>query len=116
LRGWKSVFKLKNSLKVLNLLNLNLDLKGVKILRIGLYKIPSFTNSNKSYVVDRLERSCACECFKIRGWCKHLAYVSEHELDLEWEEKIWKADQEFKEWRRKQAPALAALKLMHMIR
>gem|GEM_PF-2879031 len=27
----------------------------------------------------------------------------------EWEEKIWKADREFQEWRKKQAPALAAL-------
>jgi hypothetical protein len=93
-----------------------MKVKGVKILGVGLYEVQSFTNPNKSYVVDRLERSCTCECFRRAGWCKHLKYVMDHELDLIWEEKIWKADQEFKQWRRKQAPALAALKLMNLIK
>jgi hypothetical protein len=71
--------------------------KGVKILGIGLYEIQSFSNPNRSYVVDRVERSCTCECFKARGWCKHLAYVFENEVDLRRWEAIWKADKEFKE-------------------
>ena len=93
-----------------------MKVKGIEILAVGLYKVQSFTNPNWSYVVDRIERSCTCESFKIRGWCKHLAYVSEHELDLKWEEAVWKANREFEQWRRKQAPALAALKIMHTIK
>jgi hypothetical protein len=92
-----------------------MQVKGVKILAVGLYQVESFSTPGKWYIVDRLERSCTCECFRRAGWCKHLKYVFEHELDLEWEEAIWKADREFKQWQRKQAPALAALKIMNMI-
>jgi len=71
----------------------------IKVLEPGLLQVQNFTNPEKWYVVDRLERSCTCECFKLRGWCKHLNFVLEHEADIIWEEKIWKAMKEFEEWR-----------------
>lgn len=81
----------------------------VEVLKPGLIQVQSFTNPGKWYVVDRFERSCTCECFRLKGWCKHLRFILENEALVRMKESMWKADREFEEWRRKQAPALAAL-------
>ena len=93
-------------------------IKGVlvRIVKPGLIEIQSFSNPEKFYVVDRLERSCTCECFKLRGWCKHLNFVLEHEGLICLEEGVWRANKEFEEWRKKQAPVLAALTYLNTLR
>jgi len=80
-------------------------IKGVwvRVLEPGLLQVQSFSNPEKWYVVDRKERTCTCPDFKNRGRkCKHLQFVEEHEWKIELEEKIWKANKEFEEWRKKQ--------------
>jgi len=73
----------------------------VKVLEPGLIQVQSFTNPEKWYVVDRRENTCTCPDFRFRGRkCKHIQFVEEHETDIRWEEKIWKAMKEFEEWRR----------------
>jgi len=73
----------------------------VKVSEPGLIQVQSFTNPEKWYVVDRLERSCTCECFKTRGWCKHLNFVLEYEDLIHLEEGVWKTNKKFEEWKRK---------------
>ena len=93
-------------------------IKGVwvRVIEPGLIQVQSFSSPEKWYVVDRFERSCTCECFRQRGWCKHLNFVLEHEDLVRLEEGVWKANKEFEEWREKQAPARAALKLIHTLK
>lgn len=88
-------------------------LKNIQVLEPGLVQIQSFSNPNRSYVVDRWEKSCTCECFRLKGWCKHLRFILENEALVRLKESMWSSDREFEEWRRKHAPALAALLILN---
>jgi len=93
-------------------------IKGVwvRVLEPGLLQVQSFSNPEKWYVVDRFAKTCSCPDHKYRGRvCKHLRLIEEFEWKVELEEKIWKANREFEEWREKQAPVLAALKAMYTL-
>ncbi|MEM2341994.1 MAG: hypothetical protein QXX94_05630 [Candidatus Bathyarchaeia archaeon] len=72
----------------------------VMVLEPGLIQIESFSQKGKFYVVDRLEKTCTCECFRLRGWCKHIQFVEEHEGLIHLEEGVWRANK-FEEWKRK---------------
>lgn len=47
---------------------------GIKVLEDGLYEVRSFTDPNKTYVVDVVERTCTCPAFiyGVRVPCKHI--------------------------------------------
>ena len=79
------------------------QIKGVwvRVLEPGLIQVQSFSNPEKWYVVDRFAKTCSCPDFRFRGRkCKHIQFVEENEWQVEIEEKIWKANREFGEWRR----------------
>jgi len=88
-----------------------IQIKGiwVKVLGLGLVEV-------EGYVVDRKEKTCSCQDYKHGEKCKHIRFVEENEWQVEIEEKVWKANKEFEEWRKQQAPALTALKLMHTLK
>ncbi|MEM2170013.1 MAG: SWIM zinc finger family protein [Candidatus Bathyarchaeia archaeon] len=80
-------------------------IKGVwvRVLEPGLLEVESCSQKGKFYVVDRFAKTCTCPDFKFRGRkCKHLAFVEENEWKVELEEKIWKANKEFMEEKRRE--------------
>jgi len=95
------------------------QIKGVwvRVLEPGLIQVQSFSSPEKWYVVDRFAKTCACPDFRFRGRkCKHIQFVEENEALIRLEEGVWEANRKFEEWRKQQAPALTALKLIHTLK